>query len=94
MFVLKSKYRKLENQLESVTKLKNHWQVVAETNFAPVLTKGEAHVLESCLFCANQSSDITPNGFRTPQLLKKLTDKGYLKRVKRGLYELTFVKND
>lgn len=66
------------------------WKIIG----LPTLTKGEAKVLESCLFSYNQGFDITPNILKTPQLLKKLTDKGYLRRVKRGVYELTFVKYD
>jgi chromosome segregation and condensation protein ScpB len=95
MFVLKSKYRKLEAQLESITKLKNHWQALAEMQI-PKLTTSEIELL----------SIITSYGRRPVKRediqneyqrdcsghLMSLISKGYIKRLKKGYYKIAFAK--
>lgn len=97
MFVRASKYRELQKRNEFLEKARNHFYeqyMTAKSKVFPVLTDGEAEVLQSCLEKFNHGIAINVSMTRTAQFLKKLTDKGYLRRVKRGVYELTFVKNE
>jgi hypothetical protein len=57
------------------------------------LTKSELVALHSCMEFAIKGRQVGLNaGIRPAMTMKRLTDKGYLVRVKRGLYALSFFK--
>ena len=102
MFVLKSKYRKLEESFETVMDIKN--QLIKELHELkyqafdriPKLTRSEIELL----------SIITSYGTRPVKRediqneyqrdcsghLISLISKGYIKRLKKGYYKITFAK--
>jgi hypothetical protein len=96
MFVSKSKYRQLEKDFNTVMNIKN--ELIKElhelrTKGMRRLTRGEALVLVRCIYDYDDNEVIYTRDFlnsETPQL-SNLVKKGYLKRIKRGQYTLSFI---
>jgi len=66
---------------------------VKSINMFPKLTKSELIALHSCMEYAIKGRQVGLNaGIRPAMTMKRLTDKGYLVRVKRELYTLSFKK--
>jgi hypothetical protein len=99
MFVSKTKYRQLEKDYNTVMDIKNELiEELHELKYRGMrrLTRGEAWTLARCIYNYNEYTIIKTSDFlnsETPQL-SNLLKKGYLKRIKRGKYKLTFVKYD
>jgi predicted transcriptional regulator of viral defense system len=104
MFVSKSKYRQLQGELAMIKLAKSDLAIENDlllrenhelrTKGMLRLTRGEAECLAECIDDYSYNLITVKSQFKTNQHLKKLTDKGYLKRIKRGEYKLTFVKYD
>jgi len=66
---------------------------VKSIQLTPKLTKSELIALHSCMEFAIKGKEVGLNaGVRPAMTMKRLTDKGYLVRVKRGIYKLSFIK--
>jgi len=100
MFVSKKKYRQLEATNVLLQKELDLYKEISQRPSRIIekdkLTRGEAECLKHCIFeyLGNYPIQVDKQWNQTPQFLSKLTKKGYLKRIKRNHYQLTFVKYD